>query len=160
MDPGFDPHDVLSLVVGVAGTEQAAVGHTGNFYQEVLQKVSAVPGVQSVSGINHLPLAGDEWGFPFHIEGRPPEPPGRTPLCTYLVVFPGYFRTMSIPILRGRDLTDADNLRAPGVVIVNDYIARRYWPGEDAMANESRLTIRPRSLMAHRGGGDKKHRTC
>jgi putative ABC transport system permease protein len=133
VDPGFDPGDVLSLVVGVAGTEQAAAGHTGNFYQEVLQKVSFVPGVQSVSGINHLPLAGDEWGFPFHIEGRPPEPPGKNLVATYRAVFPGYFRTMRIPILRGRDLTDADNLRAPGVVIVNDYIARRYWPGEDAI---------------------------
>ncbi len=133
VDPGFDPHGVLSMVVGVAGTEQAAGGHTGNFYQEVLRKVGAVPGVQSVSGINHLPLAGDEWGFRFHIEGRPPEPPGKGLVATYRAVFPGYFRTMRIPILRGRDVTDADNLRAPGVVVINDYLARRYWPGEDAI---------------------------
>ena len=133
VDAGFDPHGVLSMVVGVAGTEQASGGHTGNFYQEVLQKVAAVPGVQSVSGINHLPLAGDEWGFPFHIEGRPPEPPGKDLVATYRAVFPGYFRTMRIPILHGRDVTDADNLRAPGVVVINDYLARRYWPGEDAI---------------------------
>ncbi len=110
VDPGFDPHSVLSLVVGIAGTEQAAAGHTGNFYQEVLRRVRAVPGVQSVSGINHLPLAGDEWGFPFHIEGRPPEPPGKELVATYRAVLPGYFRTMRIPILRGRDVSDADNL--------------------------------------------------
>ena len=114
VDAGFDPHGVLSMVVGVAGTEQASGGHTGNFYQEVLRKVGAVPGVQSVSGINHLPLAGDEWGFRFHIEGRPPEPPGKDLVATYRAVFPGYFQTMRIPILRGRDVTDADNLRAPG----------------------------------------------
>jgi len=131
VDPGFDPHGVLSLVVGVAGTEQAAVGHTGNFYQEVLQRVRAVAGVESASGINHLPLAGDEWGFPFHVEGRPPEPPGKDLVATYRAVLPGYFRTMSIPILRGRDVTDADNSGAPGVVVINDYLARRYWPGED-----------------------------
>ncbi len=133
VDTGFDPHGVLSLVVGVAGTAQASTGHTGNFYQEVLQKVAAVPGVQSVSGINHLPLAGDEWGFPFHIEGRPPEPPGKGLVATYRAVFPGYFRTMRIPILRGRDVSDADNIRTPGVVVINDYLARRYWPGEDAI---------------------------
>ncbi|MGC2186011.1 MAG: ABC transporter permease [Terriglobales bacterium] len=133
VDPGFDPHGVLSLVAGVAGTEQVAAGHTGNFYQEVLQKVSAVPGVQSVGGINHLPLAGDEWGFPFHVEGRPPEPPGKELVATYRAVFPGYFRTMRIPILHGRDVSDADNLRTPGVVVINDYLARRYWPGEDAI---------------------------
>ena len=139
VDPGFNPHGVLSMVVGVSGTEQAAAGHSGNFYQTVLQNVSAVPGVQSASGINHLPLAGDEWGFPFHIEGRPPERPGEDLIATYRVVFPGYFRTMQIPILRGRDVTDADNLRAPGVVVINDYLARRYWPGEDAIGK--RLTI-------------------
>ncbi len=54
-------------------------------------------------------------------------------VATYRAVFPGYFRTMSIPILRGRDVTDADNLRAPGVVVINDYLARRYWPGEGAI---------------------------
>jgi putative ABC transport system permease protein len=133
VDPGFDPQGVLSMVVGVAGTEQAAAGHTGNFYREVLQKVSAVPGVESASGINHLPLAGDEWGFSFHIEGRPPERPGEDLVATYRVVFPGYFQTMRIPILRGRDVTDADNLRSPGVIVINEYLARRYWPGEDAI---------------------------
>jgi putative ABC transport system permease protein len=54
-------------------------------------------------------------------------------VATYRAVFPGYFRTMRIPILRGRDVSDADNLRAPGVVVINDYLARRYWPGEDAI---------------------------
>ena len=65
VDPGFNPHGVFSMVVGVSGTEQAAAGHTGNFYQTVLQNVSALPGVQSASGINHLPLAGDEWASRF-----------------------------------------------------------------------------------------------
>ena len=133
VDPGFDPRGVLSMVVSVSGTEQAAAGHTGNFYQAVLQKVSAVPGVQFAGGINHLPLAGDEWGFPFYIQGRPPEPPGKELVATYRVVFPGYFRTMSIPVQRGRDVTAADNLQAPGVVVINNYLARRYWPGEDAI---------------------------
>jgi predicted permease len=133
VDPGFDPHGVLSMVVGVSGTEQAAAGRTGNFYQALLQRVRVVPGVQAASGINHLPLAGDEWGLTFHIEGRPPRRPGDEPGATYRTVFPGYFRSMQIPILRGRDVSDSDNLRAPGVVVINDFLARRYWPGEDAL---------------------------
>ena len=151
VDPGFDPHNLLSMVVGVAGTEEEAAGHTGNFYQQVLQRVTAVPGVQFASAINHLPLAGDDWGWPFHIEGRPLVPPGEGPVATYRVVFPGYFRAMHIPILRGRDLAEGDGLQAPGVVVINDYLARRYWPGEapigkritfdDPAKNPSWLTV-------------------
>jgi putative ABC transport system permease protein len=134
VDPGFDPHNLLSTVVGVSGTEEQSGGHTGNFYKQVLLKVKAVPGVQSVSAINHLPLAGDEWGLPFHIEGRPTVRPAERPVAaTYRTVFPGYFETMRIPILRGRDVTDTDELRAPGVVVINDYIAQHYWPGEEAI---------------------------
>lgn len=139
VDPGFDPHNVLSMIVGVGGTQEASNGNTGNFYQQVLQRVRAVPGVQSASAINHLPLAGDEWGFPFHIEGRPPERPGAEPVATYRVVFPGYFRTMQIPILLGRDVREADNLSAPGVVVVNDYLAHQYWPGENPIGK--RITL-------------------
>jgi putative ABC transport system permease protein len=131
VDPGFDPHNVLSMVVGVLGTEQATDGHTGPFYQQLLQKVSVIPGVQSVSGINHLPLAGDQWGFPFHVQGRPVDRPGEAPVATFRAVFPGYFRTMHIPILSGRDVAEVDNLNAPDVVVINEYMARHHWQGED-----------------------------
>jgi putative ABC transport system permease protein len=131
IDPGFDPHNVLSMMVRILGTEQAASGHTAPFYQQVLKKISTIPGVQSVSAINHLPLAGDQWGFPFHVQGRPVERPGESPFATFRAVFPGYFRTMSIPVLKGRDIDEADNSSVPDVVVINDYMARRYWPGEN-----------------------------
>ncbi len=131
VDPGFDPHNVLSMMVGVADTNQVSADRTGAFYQQALQRVSALQGVQSASAINHLPLAGDQWGLSFHVEGRPVERSGERPGATWRVVYPGYFRTMRIPILRGRDITDSDDVRAPGTVVINDYMARRYWPGED-----------------------------
>jgi len=133
IDPGFDPHNVLTMMVRILGTEQATSGHTAPFYQQVLQKISAIPGVQSVSAINHLPLAGDQWGFPFHVQGRPVERPGESPFATFRAVFPGYFRTMSIPVLNGRDINQGDNSSVPDVVVINDYMARRYWPGENAV---------------------------
>jgi putative ABC transport system permease protein len=139
VDPGFDPHNVLSMVVGVDGTGESAPGRTGNFYQQVLQRVGAVPGVQFVSGINHLPLAGDQWGLPFYIEGRPATRPAETPVATYRVVFPRYFQTMRVPILLGRDVTESDDLRANPVVIVNHYLAERYWPGEDPIGKRISL---------------------
>jgi len=131
VDPGFDSHNVLSMQVGILGTEQARAGHIEPFYQQVLQKVAAISGVQSASGINHLPLAGDQWGFPFHVEGRPLERPGESPVATFRAVFPGYFRTMRIPILKGRDVSEADNFDTSGVVVINQSMARLHWPGED-----------------------------
>jgi putative ABC transport system permease protein len=139
VDPGFDPHNLLSMVVGVDGTEEASAGRTANFYQQVLQRVKAVPGVQTVGAINHLPLAGDQWGLPFYVQGRPVLRPAEAPVATYRVVFPGYFETMRIPVLRGRDITPSDDLRAAGVVVINDYLAHRYWPGEDPIGK--RMTL-------------------
>ncbi len=131
VDPGFDPHNVVSIIAEVAGTEEGSGNRTAAFYRQVLERVAAVPGVVSASGINHLPLAGDQWGISFHVQGRPLDRPGEAPVATYRVVFPGYFRTMGIPILRGRDVSETDDLRAPGAVVVNEYTASRYWPGED-----------------------------
>jgi predicted permease len=139
IDPGFQPHHVLTAVVSIAGSEEAQPQKRFAFYQQVLHRVAALPGIESVSAINHVPLAGDTWGFPFAIEGRPPSRPGESPNAVYRVVFPGYFRTMGISLLRGRDISESDSMNAPGVVIVNDRLARRYWPSEDPIGK--RITL-------------------
>jgi putative ABC transport system permease protein len=90
-----------------------------------------MPGVKSAGGINHLPLAGVLWGWPFTIEGRPKPRPGESPAAVYRIVMPGYFQTMRLPLLQGRAITDNDDARAPGVVIINERAANEYWPGED-----------------------------
>ncbi|MPZ18744.1 MAG: FtsX-like permease family protein [Luteitalea sp.] len=131
IDPGFDSRNVLSMVVSVAGTSKAAPDQREPFYRELLENVGTLPGVRSVGGINHLPLAGDLWSWPFTIEGRPKPRPGESPLAVYRIVTPGYFATMRIPLLRGRAITDEDDARAPGVAIINERAASQYWPGED-----------------------------
>ena len=133
IDPGFNPHNLLSVVVSVTGTKEAGPGERPLFYQQLLERVRQVPGVQSASAINHLPLGGDIWGLSFHIEGQPVPPPSETPTAAYRVVLPGYFKTMNIPMLRGRDVNDHDTLNAPGAVVVNEFFAHRYWPKEDAL---------------------------
>ena len=130
-DPGFNPHNVLSMVVSVAGSKEAAPGHRAIFYQQLLDRVRALPGVEAAGGINHLPLAGDLWGWPFTIEGRPKSQPGESPWGIYRIVTPGYFHAMRLPLLRGRDISAEDSANAPGVVIINERAAARYWPGED-----------------------------
>jgi len=89
--------------------------------------------VNAVGAINHLPLAGDLWGWTFSIQGRPKPRPGESPAAVYRVVMPGYFKTMRLPVLRGREITGDDDARAPGVVLVNERAANQYWPGEDPL---------------------------
>jgi len=131
VDPGFNPHNVVSMIVSVAGSKEAEAGHREVFYRQLIERVQSLPGVQAAGGINHLPLAGDLWGWPFLIEGRPKPRPGESPIAVYRMVTPGYFKSMQLPLVRGRDLTEADNETAPGVVVINEQAAKQYWPGED-----------------------------
>src|SRR5262245_3635955 len=139
VDPGFDRRNVLSMVVSVAGTASAEPSRRVAFFEEVVRDARALPGVVSASAINHLPLAGDIWGWPFRVEGRPEPRPGEEPTATYRVVLPGYFKTMGIPVRRGRDVSDQDRAGVPGVVVVNDSLAARHWPGEEAIGKRLAL---------------------
>ena len=131
VDPGFNPHHVLSMVVSVAGSKESEPGRREIFYRQLLDRVRALPGVESAGGINHLPLAGDLWGWPFSIEGRPKPRPGESPSGVYRIIMPGYLATMRLPLIRGRDIAASDDSRAPGVVLINERAAATYWPGED-----------------------------
>jgi predicted permease len=131
VDAGFNPHNVISMEVSVAGSKEADAGRREIFYRQLIERVRSLPGIQAAGGINHLPLAGDLWGWSFIIEGRPKSRPGEAPKAVYRMVTPGYFAAMRLPIIRGRDITDADNVTAPGAVIINEQAARQYWPGED-----------------------------
>jgi putative ABC transport system permease protein len=141
VDPGFNPSHVLSMVVSVSGTPEAQPTHRLAFYDRIIDRVGALPGVESASAINHLPLAGDRWGVPFAIDGRPQPRPAERPSAVFRAVFPGYFETMQIPLLRGRAIEAGDGPTAAPVVIVNEFVARRYWPGDDPVGK--RLSIDP-----------------
>ncbi len=133
VDPGFDPRGVVAMSISTIGSKEADSAHHAQFYADVASRVAALPGVESASFINHLPIAGDVWGFPFSVEGLPHPRPGESPSATYRVVFPGYFHTMRIPLLRGRDVAVTDRADAPPVVVINEYMARTHWPTGDAL---------------------------
>ena len=139
IDPGINPHNVWSAVVSVAGTGETGAGKRQLFYQQVVNQIAQTPGVRSVSAINHLPLGGDIWGFSFHIEGQTERSANEAPVAAYRVVLPGYFQTMNLPVLSGRDISDQDTLKSPGVVVINDCLARHHWPGQDAIGK--RITL-------------------
>ncbi|MEW6212941.1 MAG: FtsX-like permease family protein, partial [Acidobacteriota bacterium] len=137
IDPGFDAENVLAMNVSVAGTAHAT--RRGEFFREVIRRMSSLPGVKSASAINHLPLSGDRWGTPFAVEGHPAPPPGQSPSTTFRFAHPNYFHTMGIPLLAGRDFDERDNLESPRSIIINEVMARRYWPGEDAIGKRIKL---------------------
>jgi len=139
IDSGFDSRHVLSMVVSVAGSSEAAEGRRESFYRQMLERVRALPGVESAAGINHLPLAGDMWSLPLIIEGRPEPLSDETPSAVYRIVTPGYLPTMRLPLLRGRDFSSADSAAGPPVVIINERAAQEYWPGENAVGKQLKL---------------------
>jgi len=139
IDPGFDPRGVVTMEVSVAGTRQAEIGRRPVLYREILERFAAVRGVRSAGAINHVPIAGDIWGWPYQIEGRPRPRPGESPTAAYRAVMPGYFATMRLPILRGRDVALTDTSDAPGVVLVNAFLAGRVWPHQDPIGKRIAL---------------------
>jgi hypothetical protein len=133
-DPGFETKGVLSLVVSLSGSEESA---PAALFQETLEGLRALPGVEDAGAINHLPMGGDLWGFGFH--GRPLPAPGERPSAAYRVVLPGYFSTMRLALTGGRYFDEHDVLGRPGVIIVNEALARSQWFGEDPIGKAMTL---------------------
>ncbi|HTV00057.1 MAG TPA: ABC transporter permease [Luteitalea sp.] len=133
VDPGFDGRGVLTFTVSVEGTAQTAAPRRAGFFTELTERFAALPGVESASAINHLPLGGDVWTRGVAIEGRPVAAPGEGIGAVYRVSLPGYFQTMGLPVVSGRDFTWRDVEAAVPVAIVSRDFAQEHWPGEDAM---------------------------
>jgi len=128
--PGLKPQSVLTLDVGLprtkyTGPQQAA------FFQQVIERLKSLPGVQSAGAVYPLPLSGAEEGMGFGIEGRAALAPGEVNSAGPGWVSPDYFNVMGIPLLRGRELTERDGIDSPRVLVINEAMAARYFPDED-----------------------------
>ncbi|HTA23619.1 MAG TPA: ABC transporter permease [Terriglobales bacterium] len=146
VDPGFDPKNVVAMEMSLPQEDlyNGPPGHP-RFCQDLDQRVSAIPGVLAVGAVGHLPLQGDA-GRSFAVEGQPDPGRGHRPGAHYSVACPNYFKTMGVPLLAGREFTHQDTVGAPGVVIVNQTMAKKFWPKEDAVGkrillNDSWLTV-------------------
>ncbi|HEY4424579.1 MAG TPA: ABC transporter permease [Pyrinomonadaceae bacterium] len=130
VDAGFVSQQVLTARLTPSGTNYVNDADYAKFYNGVIEKVSAIPGVQDAGLINTLPLfKGPTSGF--RVEGRPVTTPDKWPSVNYRVVSPNYFRAMGIPVLQGRAYTDRDNENAPLVMIVNQQLARENFADEN-----------------------------
>ena len=133
VDPGFNPKNVLTMDMSLP-QEELYVGPPGHarFCQDLDEHVSAIPGVTAVGAVAHLPMSGDA-GRSFEIEGRPDPGPGNEASAHYSVACPNYFRALGVPLLEGREFDHKDTLSSPGVIVINQTLARKYWPKEDAL---------------------------
>ena len=148
LDPGFDPRHVVAISLPVAGSAHAPADRRAAFYREVVTQLRAMPGVQAASAVNHVPIAGDLFGTRVAIEGRAAPRPGNEPSAAYRVALPGYFRTIGMRLVRGRDFEEQDNEATPPVAVINETMARRFWPGEEAIGKRFRLDAGSASLTA------------
>ena len=129
VDPGFNPQDVLTFKIDLPYVRYSGPRQT-QFFERAIDRLVHLPGVLSASAVLPLPLDGDEVATFLTIEG-PPVAEGNRPRAGYSWVEPGYFRTVGIPLIQGRDFVAADDLRATPVVIINQTLARRFLLRQD-----------------------------
>jgi putative ABC transport system permease protein len=139
VDPGLDPRNVLKMEMSVP-QEAIYVGPPGlpRFCLDLEEHLGSIPGVVSVGAVGHLPFEGNA-GRGFQIEGRPPADPQNMPGASYTVACPNYFRSMGIRVLKGREFTQRDTLDSAGVIVINEAMARQFWPKEDPIGKAIRL---------------------
>jgi putative ABC transport system permease protein len=138
VDPGFGPDNVLTFRMSVPLAQYSDPHGRADLYRQVLDRMEALPGVQSVGAAAALPLEHARIELTFEVVGRPQPAPGQDPRARYNSVSAHYFRTLGIPLRKGRLFTDQDGRDSPGVTIINEAMARRFWPTEDPIGQRLR----------------------
>jgi putative ABC transport system permease protein len=136
---GLNPENLLTLRVNLPGAKYDTPGKRHAFYKELLERIGAAPGVEAAGAVSNLPLGGNNWGRSLTVEGFPVLPVGQAPAINHCVITPNYFRAMGVPILMGRDFTDADARDSIKVTIIDERLAREYWPNESPLGKRVRF---------------------
>jgi putative ABC transport system permease protein len=131
VDPGFNAENLLSVKVLLPETKYKEPYQLTAFFNQALARIRQLPGVKDASAASYLPFTGLAAATGFTIEGVPPPTTGRKPGVDVRVIDPNFFRTMGIPLLKGRTFTEREATEQSNVVIINETMARQYWPGQD-----------------------------
>jgi predicted permease len=157
VDMGFTSQGLLTASVAPPRAQYRDPAALRNLFERLLERAAAIPGVRAAALTNMLPLAGGDFTLSFQILGRPPAAtPGREPAAGTRVVSASYVSTMGMRLRQGRDLSPLDTDSAPGVALVNETMARRYWP--DGSAVGAKLSIDGGELTVVGVVGDVHHR--
>jgi putative ABC transport system permease protein len=137
IDPGLDPRGVLTVDILLPLTKYRD-GRSVAFFQQTLERVRALPGVEAAATVNPLPLSGGHSSGAFGIEGRP-SPTDRAFNAGLRIISPDFFKTFRVPLVNGRLLAESDGANAPPVVVINESLARKYFADEDPLGK--RITL-------------------
>jgi predicted permease len=142
-DPGFDSRNVLVADVFVPRTKYSQDAQRGAFAAQVVERIRALPGVEAVGATSNLPLSNTVMSYAFLMEAdssvHPERAAANPPQANFRAVTPDYLRVMRIPLLRGRGITERDAAGAPDIVVINEAMARKYWPNQDPLGHLIRV---------------------
>jgi len=131
VDPGFKPEHVLAFNVSLPTAKYATDAQQVAFFDQLRHQLATLPGVEAVGGNAALPMSNNNWTRSFRVEGYTPPPKQNGPWGDFRTVTPGYFETMGIPIVRGRSFDETDIAGGREVAVVDEVLAKKYWPGQD-----------------------------
>ncbi|MAG70198.1 MAG: ABC transporter permease [Vicinamibacterales bacterium] len=157
VSPGFEPNNVIAAQIYLPQTKYQERHEVATFFERVIDRLRAVPGVRSASAASALPMhpVGTDLALPFTVDGRPEPANGEEPQSDVRIATPGYFSTMQVPLLSGRRFDERDLAEAPHVAIINETMATRYFPDEDPLG---KVVVNPHGRNEIVGlVGDLKH---
>jgi putative ABC transport system permease protein len=135
-NPGFDPVRVMTASLSLPRIRYPDVDQQIRTYDAILDKLSAIPGVESAGGVNSIPLGDNQRSSSFMPSGAAPLPRGNHPGASYLLVKPDYFKTMKIPVLQGRAISRTDTKDSPFVIMINEAFAQKHFPGKNPVGQQ------------------------
>jgi predicted permease len=135
VNAGFDAHNVLTMEMSMNGDRFSKTAAIAQLSRDGRQRLDAIPGVESSAFTCCLPVEG-QFGLPFAIAGRPVDPAKGQPGAGWMQASPDYYKVFRIPVLRGREFTDADTGSSPGVVIINEALQKQYFPNENPIGQQ------------------------
>jgi putative ABC transport system permease protein len=141
VDPGVSPAHVVTMQVPLPRTKYGKTEQRLSLYEQLVARVEGVPGVETAALASSLPPDESALWNEFSIEGRPPQPDREQPTGDFILVSPEYFRALGVPVLRGRAFTSADREGAPPVCLINQTLAREFFPGEDPVGKRLRQGV-------------------
>ena len=139
VNPGFDPSRTVTMRLSLPSSRYGGEGQREQFFSRFFEHVGALPGVDASGSISWLPLSGAGAATSMVIVGQPTPPKGQEPVTDVRVISHEYLKAMGVPLLKGRLFNERDTTDLKGRVVINETMARRYWPGEDPIGKHVRI---------------------